>query len=74
MFDSNYGADAAAINLAFYNARFGNVTFKNNTGGSAVRVSMSAVPHIIQLAVPAKLHCPIAVYVMTKKTYSLSTR
>jgi len=39
VFDSNCGADAAAVNVAFYNVRFyDNVTFKNNIG-SAVRVS-----------------------------------
>ena len=38
LFDSNYGADGAAINLAYYNVNFNNVTFANNIG-SAVRVS-----------------------------------
>ena len=43
VFDSNYGADAAAINLAFYNVQFfDNVTFRNNTR-SAVRVSISVI-------------------------------
>ena len=37
-FDNNFGADAAAINIAYYNARFNNVAFSNNTG-TAVRVS-----------------------------------
>ena len=37
-FDSNFGAGAAAINIAYYNARFNNVTFRNNTG-TTVRVS-----------------------------------
>ncbi|XP_065908083.1 uncharacterized protein [Dysidea avara] len=36
-FDSNFGAGAAAINIAYYNARFNNVTFRNNTG-TTVRV------------------------------------
>ncbi|XP_065908085.1 uncharacterized protein [Dysidea avara] len=32
LFDSNFGAEAAAINIAYYNARFDNVTFRNNIG------------------------------------------
>lgn len=38
MFEGNSGSGGAAINLAYYNARLSNVTFKNNTG-STVRVS-----------------------------------
>ena len=38
LFDGNRGADGAAINLAYYNVNFDNVTFSNNVG-SAVRVS-----------------------------------
>ncbi|XP_065913374.1 uncharacterized protein [Dysidea avara] len=37
IFDSNYGADAAAVSIAFYNAVFENVTFKNNTGRSTIQ-------------------------------------
>ena len=38
IFDGNTAADASAINLAFYSAKFDNVTFGNNRE-SAVRVS-----------------------------------
>ena len=38
LFDGNHGADGSAINLAYYNVNFDNVTFSNNVG-SAVRVS-----------------------------------
>jgi len=37
-FTNNTGAEAAAINIDYYNARFNNVEFSNNTG-TAVRVS-----------------------------------
>jgi len=43
IFDSNFGVEAAAINIAYYNARFDTVTFKNNIG-TAVQVSM--MPYI----------------------------
>ncbi|XP_065908079.1 uncharacterized protein [Dysidea avara] len=42
IFDSNFGADAAAINIAYYNTRFDNVTFSNNIG-NAVRVIAAKV-------------------------------
>ncbi|XP_065906983.1 uncharacterized protein [Dysidea avara] len=42
IFDSNLGADAAAINIAYYNARFDNVTFRNNIG-TTVRVIAAKV-------------------------------
>jgi len=43
LFDSNFGAEAAAIEIAYYNARFDNVTFRNNIG-TAVQVSVVFVP------------------------------
>ena len=56
LFDSNYGADAAAINLAFYNVRFfHNVTFRNNTG-SAVRVSISVTNPVNVLSMHTDAH------------------
>jgi len=38
-FEGNSGSGGAAINLAYYNARFDNVNFTNNIG-STLRVSM----------------------------------
>ena len=39
IFDRNFGVEAAAINIAYYNARFDTVTFKNNIG-TTVQVSI----------------------------------
>ena len=46
LFDGNHGADGAAINLAYYNVKFDNVTFSNNVG-SAVRVS-KIISHLVK--------------------------
>ena len=39
IFDNNHASDGAAMNLAFYSAKFDNVTFRNNVE-SAIRVSL----------------------------------
>ena len=39
MFDGNHASDGGAMNLAYYSAKFDNVTFRNSTE-SAVRVSL----------------------------------
>ena len=39
IFDGNLATDGAAMNLAYYSARFSNVTFRNNKE-SAIRVSL----------------------------------
>ena len=42
LFDSNFGAGGAAISIAYFNARFDNVRFRNNIG-TAVQVSVTVV-------------------------------
>ena len=42
VFDGNYAADGAAMNVAHYSAKFDNVTFSNNTE-SAIRVSLYCI-------------------------------
>lgn len=39
IFDNNRAVDGAAMNLAYYSAKFDNVTFMNNME-SAIRVSL----------------------------------
>ena len=40
IFDNNRAADGSAMNLAYYSAKFDNVTFRNNME-SAIRVSLT---------------------------------
>ena len=39
LFDGNLAADGAAVNLAYYSAKFANVTFSNSIE-STIRVSL----------------------------------
>ena len=57
VFDGNYAADGAAMNVAHYSAKFDNVTFSNNTE-SAIRVSLYCICDCLSEDPPSS-HLPV---------------